>query len=214
MLSEVLDRRGSGPRWSRPGRGGGQRGVSAAAAAKAAAAEAARRAARDHRPGEGGDSPGGRDEPPRFVADIDRDDAVPMAPIDFHTEGKATVVFEAIASPRRNDRTTPGDARTTPGVPNFKRFRKQAVPGRVGRSAASVGDGRRRRPAAPVVRYADETYDALHQWEDGEVAAMHERLRREAALADDMFDREGDGRGAGSGRAKSKAKPHAKAARR
>ena len=88
-------------------------GVSAAAAAKAAAAEAARRAARDHRPGEGGDSPGGRDEPPRFVADIDRDDAVPMAPIDFHTEGKATVVFEAIASPRRNDRTTPGDARTT-----------------------------------------------------------------------------------------------------
>ena len=58
-----------------------------------------------------------------------------------------------------------------------------------------------------MVRYADEVYDALHQWEDGEVAAMHERLRREAALADDMFDREGDGRGAGSGRAKSKAKP-------
>ena len=54
----------------------------------------------------------------------------------------------------------------------------------------------------------------MHQWEDGEVAAMHERLRREAALADDMFDREGDGRGAGSGRAKSKAKPRAKAARR
>ena len=147
-----------------------------------------RRAARDHAPGDGDD-----DAPPRFVADIDRDDAVPIAPIDFHTEGKATVVFEAIASPRRNDRTTPGDARTTPGVPNFKRFRKQAVPGRVGRSAASVGDGRRRRPAAPVVRYADETYDALHQWEDGEAAATHERLRREADLADDLFDREGDG---------------------
>ena len=65
-----------------------------------------------------------------------------------------------------------------------------------------------------MVRYADEVYDALHQWEDGEVAAMHERLRREAALADDMFDREGDGRGTGSGRAKSKAKPRAKAARR
>ena len=65
-----------------------------------------------------------------------------------------------------------------------------------------------------MVRYADEVYDALHQWEDGEVAAMHERLRREAALADDMFDREGDGRGAGSGRAKSKAKPRAKAAGR
>ena len=190
-------------------------GVSAAAAAKAAAAEAARRAARDHRPGEGGDSPGGRDEPPRFVADIDRDDAVPTAPIDFHTEGKATVVFESIPSPRRA-RTTPGDATgDARGVPNFKRFRKQAAPGRVGRSAASVGDGRaRRRSAAPVVRYADETYDALHQWEDGDVAAMHERLRREAAAADDMFDREGDGGGAGAGRAKSKAKPRAKAARR
>jgi hypothetical protein len=25
-------------------------------------------------------------------------------------------------------------------------------------------------------------YDALHQWEDGEVAAMHERARREAAF--------------------------------
>ena len=73
------------------------------------------------------------------------------------------------------------------------------MPGRVGRSAASVGDGRRRRPAAPVVRYADETYDALHQWEDGDVAAMHERLRREAAAADDMFDREGRRRGRGGG---------------
>ena len=72
------------------------------------------------------------------------------------------------------------------------------MPGRVGRSAASVGDGRRR-SAAPVVRYADETYDALHQWEDGDVAAMHERLRREAAAADDMFDREGDGGGRGGG---------------
>ena len=193
-------------------------GVSAAAAAKASAAEAARRAARDHRPGDGEDA-GGGDEPPRFVADIDRDDAAPpIAPIDFHTEGKATVVFESIPSPRprpddaRRRPETPGDS-TRAGVPNFKRFRKQAAPGRVGRSPASVGDGRRR-SAAPVVRYADEVYDALHQWEDGEVAAMHERLRREAALADDMFDREGDGRGAGSGRAKSKAKPRAKAARR
>ena len=94
--------------------------------------------------------------------------------------------------------------------------RKRAAPGWVvGRSSASPSSANgRRRSAAQVVRYADEVYDALHQWEDGEVAAMHERLRREAALADDMFDREGDGRGAGSGRAKSKAKPRAKAARR
>ena len=194
-------------------------GVSAAAAAKSAAAEAARRAARDHAPGDGDD-----DAPPRFVADIDRDDAVPIAPIDFHTEGKATVVFEAIPSPRRlarrhrvgDDVSSDAASRDTAGVPNFKRFRKRAAPGRIGRRAASssVGDGRRR-SAAPVVRYADEAYDALHQWEDGEAAATHERLRREAVLADDLFDREGDGgTRAGAGRAKSKAKPRAKAARR
>jgi hypothetical protein len=56
-------------------------------------------------------------------------------------------------------------------------------------------------------------YDALQQWEDADVAAMHARQRRDAARAEDMFNENDDGGGA-KGRAKPKAKPRAKAARR
>jgi hypothetical protein len=58
-------------------------------------------------------------------------------------------------------------------------------------------------------------YDALQQWEDADVAAMHARQRRDAARAEDMFnENDGDGGGGAKGRAKPKAKPRAKAARR
>jgi hypothetical protein len=58
-------------------------------------------------------------------------------------------------------------------------------------------------------------YDALQQWEDADVAAMHARQRRDAARAEDMFNENDDGGGGGArGRAKPKAKPRAKAARR
>ena len=60
-------------------------------------AEAARRAARDHEPGDGEEA--GVSNEPRFVANIDDENVVPVAPIDFHTEGKATVVFESIPDP-------------------------------------------------------------------------------------------------------------------
>ena len=190
--------------------------VSAAVAAKAAAAEAARRAARDHEPGDGEEA--GVSNEPRFVANIDDENVVPVAPIDFHTEGKATVVFESIPDPetRAANRAT-GGPRADDSRVNFKRFRKtvhgpdgnQGRRARAGAPAANRGRG-------PVIRYADEVYDALQQWEDADVAAMHARQRRDAARAEDMFN-ENDGGGGGGGaggRAKPKAKPRAKAARR
>ena len=106
---------------------------------------------------------------------------------------------------------------------NFKRFRK-TVHGPDAAAREGGNQGRRARagaPAAnrgrgPIIRYADEVYDALQQWEDADVAAMHARQRRDAARAEDMFNENDDGGGGGGagGRAKPKAKPRAKAARR
>ena len=205
---------GAGP-WASAGVAGVK--VSAAAAAKAAAAEAARRAARDHDPGDGEEA--GTSNEPRFVANIDDENVVPVAPIDFHTEGKATVVFESIPDPetRAANRATGGSAADDSRVMNFKRFRKtvhgpaaaarEGNQGRRARAGAPAAD----RGRGPVIRYADEVYDALQQWEDADVAAMHARQRRDAARAEDMFNENGDG---GGGGAKGRAKPRAKAARR
>ena len=209
---------GAGP-WASAGVAGVK--VSAAAAAKAAAAEAARRAARDHEPGDGEEA--GTSNEPRFVANIDDENVVPVAPIDFPTEGKATVVFESIPDPetRAANRATGGSAADDSRVMNFKRFRKtvhgpaaaarEGNQGRRARAGAPAAD----RGRGPVIRYADEVYDALQQWEDADVAAMHARQRRDAARAEDMFNENDDGGGGGArGRAKPKAKPRAKAARR
>ena len=209
---------GAGP-WASAGVAGVK--VSAAAAAKAAAAEAARRAARDHEPGDGEEA--GVSDEPRFVANIDDENVVPVAPIDFHTEGKATVVFESIPDPetRAANRAT-GGPRADDSRVNFKRFRK-TVHGPDAAAREGGNQGRRARAGAPsanrgrgpVIRYADEVYDALQQWEDADVAAMHARQRRDAARAEDMFNENDDGGGGGAkGRAKPKAKPRAKAARR
>jgi hypothetical protein len=38
------------------------------------------------------------------------------------------------------------------------------------------------------VRYADEAYDALPQWEDASVAAAHAAARADARRAEEMFE--------------------------
>jgi len=116
-------------------------------------------------------------------------------------EGKSTVVFESIKASRSRETAEPAGRRADPR--NFKKFRKASS----SRGGASGGGGstlaaRRRR----VVRYADEAYDALHQWEDADVAARHEAARRDARTADEMFETGNEGAGQRSGAAAGKRK--------
>ena len=117
-------------------------------------------------------------------------------------EGKSTVVFESIKASRSRETAEPAGRRGA-DPRNFKKFRKASS----SRGGASGGGGstlaaRRRR----VVRYADEAYDALHQWEDADVAARHEAARRDARTADEMFETGNEGAGQRSGAAAGKRK--------
>ena len=117
-------------------------------------------------------------------------------------EGKSTVVFESIKASRSRETAEPAGRRGA-DPRNFKKFRKASS----SRGGASGGGGstltaRRRR----VVRYADEAYDALHQWEDADVAARHEAARRDARTADEMFETGNEGAGQRSGAAPGKRK--------
>ena len=124
-------------------------------------------------------------------------------------EGKATTVFEPL--PERARRAAdasasydegPGRNRAETGssvVVDFKRFKKQRLgpPG-----PSSSGPSGRRRGAGPaaarraIVRYADEAYDALPQWEDASVAAAHAAARADARRAEEMFEDGPGGTGA------------------
>ena len=91
------------------------------------------------------------------------------------TEGKATTVFERLPPPRVRNGPPGGSNRDDPEpleptAVNFKKFKKQklGLPGI--EPATTTGRGARSARAAPprrnIIRYADEAYDALPQWED------------------------------------------------
>jgi hypothetical protein len=91
------------------------------------------------------------------------------------TEGKATTVFERLPPPRVRNGPPGGSNRDDPEpleptAVNFKKFKKQklGLPGI--EPATTTGRGARGARAAPprrnIIRYADEAYDALPQWED------------------------------------------------
>ena len=102
-------------------------------------------------------------------------------------EGRATVVFEPLpnragtGTRARDDATT-----TTTTTRNFKKFRKTAHGPAGSRAGADTSSARRAR--RPAVAYADEAYDALHQWEDATVAAAHAAARADARTAEEMFE--------------------------
>ena len=102
-------------------------------------------------------------------------------------EGRATVVFEPLPSRAgtgtraRDDATT---AMTT--TRNFKKFRKTTHGPAKSRAGADTSSARRAR--RPAVAYADEVYDALHQWEDATVVAAHAAARADAQTAEEMFE--------------------------
>jgi hypothetical protein len=115
-------------------------------------------------------------------------------------EGKATTVFEPLPERARRaadasaSAPSPGLNRAETGLSgapvDFKRFKKQ----RLGPAEPSVLSSGRRRGAGPaaarraIVRYADEAYDALPQWEDASVAAAHAAARADARRAEEMFE--------------------------
>ena len=102
-------------------------------------------------------------------------------------EGRATGVFEprpiraGTGTRARDDATT---AMTT--TRNFKKFRKTTHGPAKSRAGADTSSARRAR--RPAVAYADEAYDALHQWEDATVAAAHAAARADAQTAEEMFE--------------------------
>lgn len=111
-------------------------------------------------------------------------------------DGKAVVVYEPALLVRKPLAVTGGSGRSNPiptgrgnNVPNFKTFRK-TLHSRSGGSAAGRSVGTGGRPAQRrrvVVKYADDVYDALHQWEDAATAARHEAERAQAQVAEEMF---------------------------
>lgn len=150
--------------------------------ALARAAEDARRAASGGGPGREEDRGGaeaGTAPPPQ---------AAPTRVEDVSArEGRATVVFEPLpnragtGTRARDDATT---AMTT--TRNFKKFRKTTH--RPAKSRAGADTSSARRARRPAVAYADEAYDALHQWEDATVAAAHAAARADAQTAEEMFE--------------------------
>ena len=124
-------------------------------------------------------------------------------------EGKATTVFEPLPERARRaadasaSAPSPGFNRAETGlsgVPvDFKRFKKQ----RLCPAEPSVLSSGRRPGAGPaaarraIVRYADEAYDALPQWEDASAAAAHAAARADARRAEEMFEDGPGGTGAG-----------------
>ena len=150
--------------------------------ALARAAEDARRAASGGGPGreeDWGGAEAGTAPPPQ---------AAPTRVEDVSArEGRATVVFEPLpnragtGTRARDDATT---AMTT--TRNFKKFRKTTHGPAKSRAGADTSSARRAR--RPAVAYADEAYDALHQWEDATVAAAHAAARADAQTAEEMFE--------------------------
>lgn len=123
-------------------------------------------------------------------------------------EGKAVVLYEPGLVVRRALGSGGGDggglttsgARGVPGlpaVPNFKRFRKTVHVVGGGGGGGVRGGVRAAQRRRVVVKYADEAYDALHQWEDANAAATHAAERAAAVVAEEMFAEE---RAHGTGR--------------
>ena len=83
-------------------------------------------------------------------------------------------------------------------VVDFKRFKKQRLgpPGAVSRRPAATGGAAAAARRRVLVRYADEAYDALPQWEDASVAAAHAAERADARRAEEMFEAGAGGTGA------------------
>jgi hypothetical protein len=114
-------------------------------------------------------------------------------------EGKATTVFEPLPERARpaadasvsapNPGQNPAGA-VSSAVVDFKRFKKQRLgpPGAVSRRPAATGGAAAAARRRVLVRYADEAYDALPQWEDASVAAAHAAARADARRAEEMFE--------------------------
>ena len=122
-------------------------------------------------------------------------------------EGKATTVFEPLPERARPAAdasvSAPNLGRNPAGavssaVVDFKRFKKQRLgpPGAVSRRPAATGGAAAAARRRVLVRYADEAYDALPQWEDASVAAAHAAERADARRAEEMFDAGAGGTGA------------------
>ena len=102
-------------------------------------------------------------------------------------EGRATVVFEPLPSRAGTGTRARDDATTaTTTTRNFKKFRKTTRGPAKSLAGADTSSARRARRLA--VAYADEAYDALHQWEDATVAAAHAAARADAQTAEEMFE--------------------------
>ena len=102
-------------------------------------------------------------------------------------EGRATVVFEPLPSRAGTGTRARDDATTaTTTTRNFKKFRKTTRG--PAKSLAGADTSSARRARRPAVAYADEAYDALHQWEDATVAAAHAAARADAQTAEEMFE--------------------------
>ena len=122
-------------------------------------------------------------------------------------EGKATTVFEPLPERTRpaadasvsapNPGQNPAGA-VSSAVVDFKRFKKQRLgpPGAVSRRPAATGGAAAAARRRVLVRYADEAYDALPQWEDASVAAAHAAERADARRAEEMFEAGAGGTGA------------------
>ena len=130
-------------------------------------------------------------------------------------EGKATTVFEPLPERARRAAEASASARhparspteaVSSAVVNFKRFKKQRVgpPGGASRRPTAGGGAAAARRA--IVRYADEAYDALPQWEDASVAAAHAAERADARRAEEMFA-DGPGRAGAAPRNGAAKKP-------
>ncbi len=122
-------------------------------------------------------------------------------------EGKATTVFEPLPERARPAAdasvSAPNLGRNPAGavssaVVDFKRFKKQRLgpPGAVSRRPAATGGAAAAARRRVLVRYADEAYDALPQWEDASVAAAHAAERADARRAEEMFEAGAGGTGA------------------
>ena len=121
-------------------------------------------------------------------------------------EGKATTVFGALPERARraadasasaqNPGQSPAEA-VSNAVVDFKRFKKQRLgpPGAASHRPTVRGGGAAAARRA-IVRYADEAYDALPQWEDATVAAAHAAERADARRAEEMFEAGAGGTGA------------------
>jgi pSer/pThr/pTyr-binding forkhead associated (FHA) protein len=105
-------------------------------------------------------------------------------------EGKATTVFEALSERRvggGNDRVSNASNQSTVNLVNFKKFKKQRIGPSDGTAVGQTNNQNGRHPRRTVLRYADEAYDALPQWEDASVAATHAAERADAQTAEEMF---------------------------